>query len=99
MLNSVLNVAHNGQSMPSPGRTNRRGLVHIVELSTIDDMIDRHGSDAAFVVLGSRFRRRISERLRPSATNQITGRTTCPVISVPKLALTSTVQGTVKNEP
>jgi nucleotide-binding universal stress UspA family protein len=75
------------------------GLVHIVELSTIDDMIDRHGSDAAFVVLGSRSRRRISERLRPSATNRITGRTTCPVISVPELDLTSTVQGTVKNEP
>jgi nucleotide-binding universal stress UspA family protein len=68
------------------------GLVHIVELASIDDLIDRHGSDAAFVVLGSRSRRRISERLRPSATNRITGRTTCPVISVPEFDSTPAVE-------
>lgn len=60
------------------------GLVHVVEIGSIDSLIDRHESGAAFVVLGSRSRRRISERLRSSATNRITGRTRCPVISVPE---------------
>ncbi len=60
------------------------GLVHIVEVGSIDNLIDRYGSDAAFVVLGSRSRRRLSERLRSSATNRVTGRTRCPVISIPE---------------
>lgn len=59
-------------------------IEHVVELSSIDRLIERSGTDAALVVLGSRSRRRFRDRLRRSATNRITGRVSCPVISVPQ---------------
>jgi nucleotide-binding universal stress UspA family protein len=67
-----------------------RNVDHIVEQGTIDQLIYRHSAYAAFVVLGSRSRHRIRDRLRPSTTNRITGRASCPVISIPETSHTMT---------
>ena len=66
--------------------TDRPGAVteHVVAFGPIEAVLDKHASDVAFVVVGTRRRRRWRERLRGSTTNRVTGRLTCPVVSIPE---------------
>jgi nucleotide-binding universal stress UspA family protein len=55
---------------------------HVVALGNIDALIDRQSADADLIVLGSRSRRRLFDRFRPSAASRVTRWASCPVISV-----------------
>jgi nucleotide-binding universal stress UspA family protein len=68
-------------------------IEHIVEFGSIDALIERHGDDAQFVVVGSRARHRLRDRLRPSTTNRVTGRVACPVVSVPESTMAAASRG------
>lgn len=59
---------------------------HVIARGSIVDLVVSHADDAHMIVLGTRPVRRFWERLRPSATNRITGRVSIPVISVPRSA-------------
>jgi len=62
----------------------RPEIEHVVEAGCIEHLVERHSENATLLVIGSRSRRRLRDRLRPSATNRITGRVSCPVVSVPE---------------
>lgn len=62
----------------------RPEIDHVVDVGCIERLVERESETATLVVVGSRSRRRLRDRLRPSATNRITGRASCPVVSVPE---------------
>ncbi len=65
-----------------------RGLdvEQIVECGSIDNVLHRHCADASLIVVGTGPRHRLRDRLRASTSRRIIGRTTCPVITVPRSA-------------
>ena len=66
-----------------PERHATRPIKHVVDAGSIDSVLDRYGTGAAMIVIGTRLRRHWWHRFRSSTTNRITGAATCPVISIP----------------
>ena len=56
---------------------------HVVVPGPIERALTEHAKDASMIVVGTRRTDGWLSRLRRSATNRITGQTTCPVVSVP----------------
>ncbi|MFN3258122.1 MAG: universal stress protein [Ilumatobacter sp.] len=69
-----------------PDRHATRPVRHVVDVGSIDTVLDRYGTGAAMIVIGTRLRRRWWHRFRSSTTNRVTGSATCPVISIPSTA-------------
>lgn len=59
------------------------GIDHLVTHGTIDDVLCCAAGQASMVVLGTRSTDGWRDRIRSSLTNRITGRITCPVVSIP----------------
>lgn len=66
-----------------PDRHATRPVRHVVDVGSIDAVLDRYATGAAMIVIGTRLRRRWWHRFRSSTTNRVTGAATCPVISIP----------------
>jgi nucleotide-binding universal stress UspA family protein len=56
---------------------------HLVALGPIEQLVERHCLGSEMIVVGTRARRRWTDRWRGSTTNRITGAVDVPVISVP----------------
>ena len=56
---------------------------HVVALGPVDKVVADHSKEASMVVLGTRSSYGLRGRLRASTTDRITGKVTCPVVSVP----------------
>lgn len=64
----------------------QRTVEHIVSSRSIEPLLVHHGSEATMVVLGTRETRSWTARFRRSLTNRLTGKISCPVVSVPAAA-------------
>lgn len=56
---------------------------HVLSLGPIDSVLIDHSRDAAMVVIGTRSSFGIRGKIRSSTTDRVTGKVSCPVISIP----------------
>lgn len=56
---------------------------HVVALGPVDSAMIEHSKSASMLVLGTRSSYGLKGKLRSSATDRITGKVTCPVVSIP----------------
>jgi len=56
---------------------------HVLSLGPVDAVLIDHSRDASMLVLGTRSSYGLRSALRSSTTDRITGKVTCPVISIP----------------
>lgn len=58
-------------------------FTHVVSSVPILELVDQHAVNAAMIVIGTRSTGGWRSTLRGSLTNRITGRVSCPVVSIP----------------
>ena len=56
---------------------------HVLSLGPIDAVLIDHSRGASMLVLGTRSSFGLRGKLRSSTTNRVTGKVTCPVMSIP----------------